>query len=138
MPGGVSVKKIRVLVANQPRLMRELVMATLVDQPDIEVIGEVQEDAEIVQVVADSQPDFVIVTLDKPDERPWVCDALLGAYPQLRILALAAQSNRSMFFWAMVDIHSVVIEHSEEGVLNALRGRGLPDAQPFTTNHKPN
>jgi DNA-binding NarL/FixJ family response regulator len=138
MPGGVTAKKIRVLVANQPRLMRELVMATLVDQPDIEVVGEVQEDAEIVQVVADSQPDFVIVTLDKPDERPWVCDALLGAYPQLRILALAAQSNRSVFYWAVVAVHSVVIEHSEEGILNALRGRGLPEWQSFAANHKPN
>jgi hypothetical protein len=30
-----------VLVANHPRLMRELVMATIADQPDIEVVGEV-------------------------------------------------------------------------------------------------
>jgi chemotaxis response regulator CheB len=138
MSAETIARKIRVLVANQPRLMRELVMATLGDQPDIEVIAEVREDAEIVQSVANSQPDFVIVTLDKPDERPWVCDALLKAYPQLRVLALAAQCNRSVFYWAVIDIHSMVIEHSEEGILNALRGRGLPERQPFTASHKPN
>ena len=39
--------KIRVIVANQPRLMRELVLATIADQSDIEVAGETQNEAEI-------------------------------------------------------------------------------------------
>jgi chemotaxis response regulator CheB len=36
------VNKIRVLVANRPRLMRELVLAMIADQPDIEEIGVVE------------------------------------------------------------------------------------------------
>ncbi len=34
------MKPIRILVANRPRLMRELVMATISDRPDIEIVGE--------------------------------------------------------------------------------------------------
>jgi hypothetical protein len=35
-------KTIRVLVANRPRLMRELIVATFADQPDIEIVGEIE------------------------------------------------------------------------------------------------
>jgi len=39
-----SANLIRVLVANHPRLIRELVTATISDQPDIEVVGEVHHE----------------------------------------------------------------------------------------------
>ena len=39
-------RTIRVLVANRPRLMRELIVATFADQPDIEIVGEVENDEE--------------------------------------------------------------------------------------------
>jgi hypothetical protein len=32
---------IRVVVANQPRLMRELVLETILEQPDIEIVAEI-------------------------------------------------------------------------------------------------
>ena len=117
--------KIRVLVANRPRLMRELVLATISDQPDIEVMGEIKEDSEIARVVAESHPDFVIIALDKPAARPPICDELFGRNPHLKILVLAPEHNDSVFFWSVIDIHSVRIESSEAGILNALRGKAL-------------
>ena len=39
-------KLIRVLVANHPRLMRETILATFADQPDIEIVGEVEDESE--------------------------------------------------------------------------------------------
>ncbi len=117
------MEKIRVLVANRPRLMRELVIATISDQPDIEVLGEIKEDSEISHVVAESHPDFVIIALDRVDERPAICDDLLAQYPQMKILALAPERNSSIFFWSIIDIRSAQIESSEEGILNAIRGK---------------
>jgi chemotaxis response regulator CheB len=49
------MNKIKVLVANRPRLMRELVLATISEQPDIEIVGEVTDIAEIERVVAESK-----------------------------------------------------------------------------------
>ena len=40
-------KVIRILVANRPRVMRELLLATLAERPDIEIVGEVSSEAEI-------------------------------------------------------------------------------------------
>lgn len=115
------MRKIRVLVANRPRLMRELVLATISEQPDIEVLGELEDDSKIAATVAASNPDFVIVALDKAGVRPPICDYLLIHHPSVRVLAVAPEENDSVFFWA--DIRSTPIESSEDGILNAIRGK---------------
>ena len=117
-------RNIRVLVANRPRLIRELLLATIADQPDIEVVGEVQNEADILGAVEEEQPDFLIVALDNPLSRPAVCDILLEKFPSMKILAVAPERNSSVFYWASIDIHSFDGEASEEGILNALRGPG--------------
>ena len=115
------MRKIRVLVANKPRLMRDLVLATISEQPDIEVLGQLEDDSKIAQAVAESQPDFVIIALDKPGVRPAICDHLLVHYPRVKVLAVAPQDSDSIFFWS--DIRSTAIESSEEGILNVIRGK---------------
>ncbi len=115
-------RNVRVLVANRPRLMRELVLATLFDQPDIEVVGEVQDEADILPSVEEKRPDYLIVSLDNPKTRPSVCDVLLEKFPNMKILALAPERNSSIFYWASLDIHSFNVESSEDGILEALRG----------------
>jgi hypothetical protein len=131
---GCSVAKIKVLVANRPRLMRDLVMATISDQPDIEVVGVLEDENSIPQMVEESHPEFLIIALDRSDARPRICDLLLDRFPHMRILALAAERDSSIFYWASLDIRQNRIENSEDGILNALRGRALmasaePEAQ---------
>ena len=119
------MEKIKVLVANRPRLMRELVMATISDQPDIEVVGVLEDETSILEMVERSHPEFLIIALDHSDERPQICDVLLDRFPHIRILALAAERNSSIFYWASLDIRSNRIENSEDGILGTLRGRRL-------------
>jgi len=124
------VQKIKVVVANRPRLMRELVLATISDQPDIEIVGVLEDDTAILQMVEQAHPEFLIIALDQSDERPHICDVLLDRFPHMCILALAAERNSSIFYWASLDIRSNRIENSEDGILNALRGRKLVVAPP--------
>lgn len=116
-------------MANRPRLMRELVLATLFDQPDIEVVGQVDKDTDILTLVEEKLPDYLIVSLDKQCSRPPVCDALLSKYPNMKILALAPEENSSVFYWASLDIHSFNVESSEDGILEVLRGGSKRRAQ---------
>jgi DNA-binding NarL/FixJ family response regulator len=44
--------------------MRELVMATIADQPDIEVVGEVQNETELADIVEQVRPDVLIIAMD--------------------------------------------------------------------------
>ena len=61
------MQKIKALVANRPRLMREMVLATISDQPDIEVVGVLEDEAVILESVEQAHPDFVIVALDESE-----------------------------------------------------------------------
>jgi chemotaxis response regulator CheB len=116
-------KSIRVLVANHPRLMRETILETFADQPDIEIVGEVEDESEIFESVKKTSPNFVVIALDHPGERPLICDALLHEYPEVRVIAVAPAKNYVVYYWASLDIHSSDIEASEEGVLGALRNK---------------
>jgi DNA-binding NarL/FixJ family response regulator len=106
--------------------MRELVMATISDQPDIEIVGEIQEEAEIVSAVDQVRPDFLIVALERTDRVSNICQAILRRHPQVKIIAIAPDRNCSVFYWASLRVQSNQIEASEAGVLNALRGRAQP------------
>jgi chemotaxis response regulator CheB len=114
-------RSIRILVANQPKLMRELILATLAEEPGVEIVGEVSDEKDIRQMVRDTSPDVLVIALDEPAKRPHLCDTLLRDNPGLRIIAVASQQNYSVFYWASFDIHSSQIEASEQGILNAVR-----------------
>jgi hypothetical protein len=126
------VKRVRVLVANRPRLIRELIVATISDQPDIEIVGEVGDEGDLAEVVEQVRPDVLIIAMDEPEKRLGQCGFLLGRYPQMRILALAPEQNRAIFYWAIVDIRTKPLESSEAGILNAVR------AQPALVGIAPN
>jgi AmiR/NasT family two-component response regulator len=123
LAGDPFVKRVRVLVANHPRLMRELVMATIADQPDIEVVGEVQNESDLADTVEQVLPDVLIIAMDEPEKRLGQCGFLLGRHPGMKILALAPEQNRGLFYWAVVDIRTKALESSEAGILNAVRER---------------
>ena len=116
-------KAIRVLVANRPRLMRETILAMFADQPDIEIVGELDDDSEIMECVKRTLPNFVVIALDHPGSRPRVCDDLLREHPEVRVIAVAPAENYIVYYWASLDIHSSNFEASEDGVLNALRSK---------------
>ena len=114
-------KTIRVLVANRPRLMRETILTTFADQPDIEIVGEVADESEIFENVKKTMPNFVVIALDHPGQRPRICDDLLREHPEVRVIAVAPANNYVVYYWASLDIHSSKVEASEEGLLSALR-----------------
>ncbi|HWG57712.1 MAG TPA: hypothetical protein VN661_01550 [Candidatus Acidoferrales bacterium] len=103
--------------------MRELVLATISGQDGIEIVGQIQDDAEIEGEVERTHPDFLIVALDESDSLPGACQVLLGRYPHMKIIAISPSRDSTMFYWATLNIRSNRIESSEEGVLGALRGK---------------
>jgi len=115
------VKRVRVLVANHPRLMRELVLAVIADQPDIEIIGALEDEKELTEAIEQARPDILILALDNADQRVAQCGFLLGRHPHMKILALAPEQNRGMFYWATVEVRTKPLESSEAGILSALR-----------------
>jgi AmiR/NasT family two-component response regulator len=115
---------VRVLVANRPRLLRELVLSTLSEQAGINVVGEAEDEHDVPSLVAETRPDFLLIALDESKRRPPLCDLLLRDFPALRIIAVAPNTNVGIFYWASFEIHSTTMEASEEALLEVMR-RGL-------------
>jgi AmiR/NasT family two-component response regulator len=114
---------IRVLVANRPRLLRELVLSTLSEQEGISIVGEVENELDVPSLVAQTRPDFLLIALDETKRRPPLCDQLLKKFPALRIIAVAPNTNIGIFYWASMEIHSTTMETSEEALLEVMRGK---------------
>jgi DNA-binding NarL/FixJ family response regulator len=117
---------IRVLVANRPRLIRELILTTLLDQPDIEIVGELADEADIPANIEKTNPDVVLIAQDKIGEGPSICDEVLLRRPEIRIIAVAPHHNYSVHYWASLNIYSRKIEASEEALLGVLRAKVTP------------
>jgi DNA-binding NarL/FixJ family response regulator len=114
---------VRVLVANRPRLLRELVLSTLSGQEGINVVGEAENEQDVPSMVAETKPDFLLIALDEARRRPPLCDLLLRDFPGLRIIAVAPNANLGVFYWASFEIHSTTMETSEEALLHLMRSK---------------
>jgi len=112
---------IRVLVASGPRLMRELILTTLSDQADVEIVGEVPDEADILERVQKTNPDFVVIAQHTMAERPNICEIVLEARPDIQVITVAPRNNYLVQYWASPDIQSRRVEASEEALLEVLR-----------------
>lgn len=116
-------KPIRVLVANRPRFLRELILTTFSDQSDIEIVDEVPDDGDVLASVEKTNPDFVVIAQEALGERPSVCDVVLRRHPNIRIIAIVPHRSFSVYYWASIDIFSRNVEASEEAILSVLRNQ---------------
>jgi DNA-binding NarL/FixJ family response regulator len=115
-------RAIRVAVANQPRLMRELIVMTLDDEKDVEVVAEIIDETEISRTIEETKPEFLIVALDSVHFGAQAREAILRRYPEMKILALASDGNSFAVFSAVDGIKTVIHEGSEEELLRVMRG----------------
>jgi chemotaxis response regulator CheB len=116
------VDKIRVLVANRPRLMREVVRTALSRHADMEVVGEIEDEIEILPALERTHAECLIIAQEELARRPAICDRVFDNFPRMKILAVATGNDDSVLYWVFMEIRFSRIETSEEGVINALRG----------------
>ena len=112
---------IRVLVANGPRLFRELLVSTLSKHAGIQIVGEAESDEDVPPLVAETKPNFLLIALDESRRRPAICDQLLRSFPGLRIIALAPHTNLGILYWTSLKIHSTTIGTSKNVLLKMMR-----------------
>ena len=82
---------IRVVLVDNHRLVRVGLRAVLDRDPGFEVTGEASTGAEALQVVAETQPDAVVLDLKLGDANATsLCEPILRASPGTAILILTA------------------------------------------------
>lgn len=85
---------IRVLVAEDMRILRDTLVAVLNLEDDIEVVGQVADGGAIVAAVADGQPDVALLDIDLPGTDGLAAAAELHErHPGCRVLILTVLSR---------------------------------------------
>jgi len=86
---------IRVLVADDHRLILEGVRRALATVEDIEIVAEAESGAQVMPLALRTQPDVVMLDLRMPDLDGYAClDALKKRLPGVKVVVLSAFSDR--------------------------------------------
>ena len=96
------MKDLGYLVVNRRRLTREMVIITIADQPEIEIVGDVEPARNPADLVHQMQSDVLIVARYEQQKWSEECGFLLGRYPRMRLPALAPERNCAIFYWSIV------------------------------------
>jgi DNA-binding NarL/FixJ family response regulator len=84
----------RVVLANQPRLLRGLLSRVLAKAPDVEVSEELDL-AKLPATVAEQKADWVIVSLWQDGKMPRPLEELLTKHPSTCLLGVAADGSQA-------------------------------------------
>jgi two-component system NarL family response regulator len=86
---------IRIALAEDQRLVRELLAALLAREPDFEVVGEAATGAEAIALVARLSPDVLVLDIGLPDlDGVEVARSLRKAQPAVKLLSLSVHAER--------------------------------------------
>ena len=114
------VEKVRVLIALESRLARDLVRSILAEQADFEVVAEIQDESAILPTIEQTKADSLIITQERSGRRPAICDLVFQKSPQTKILAITSGREGSTLYWFTKEVQSAHLE-TWQGVLDALR-----------------
>jgi DNA-binding NarL/FixJ family response regulator len=83
-------RPVRVVLADDHRLLLEAVRATLEDDGDFEVVAAVESAAEVLQVLARDLPDLVVLDVGMPGTDGFGClQTIRDRYPDLKVAMLS-------------------------------------------------
>lgn len=84
----------RVLVVEDQRIVRELLISLLAGQPDIHIVGEASSGAGALHLAAQHKPDLVLLDIGLPDmDGVAVMQLLHREHPATRVIALSVHDE---------------------------------------------
>jgi DNA-binding NarL/FixJ family response regulator len=85
---------IKVLLADDHRLILAGIRRALEEVEDIEVVGEAESGSQVLPLIHQTSPDLVLLDLRLPDMTGLVClDAIRKRYPEVKVVVLSAFSD---------------------------------------------
>lgn len=125
------MEKVRIVVADDHRLILQAIQAALADVEDLEIVGEGRDGAEVVAVVDETQPDVVLLDLRMPridgfralelirQRHPDVKVIILSGVIEPALIAKALAAGASAFVAKHIDPHelAVAIRRAADGAV---------------------
>jgi hypothetical protein len=88
---------IRVLVTNLSETFADLLAVLIREQPDMVLMGMVRD--KVGSLMAAKDADVLILGAPQIHPPPGICSHLLSEYPELRIIVMTPNGERSMLYW---------------------------------------
>lgn len=96
--GSTNPAVTRVLLADMPAMLAEVVAAAIEQGPDLRIVGVIRDDADALAAAA-RDADVLIVSHAPAVPLPVAYARLLAATPALRILSVTTESDVSVLYW---------------------------------------
>jgi len=94
---------IRIILADDHRIVREGLRSLLEGQPDMEVVAEAEDGQEAVQLVRELVPDVVIMDVTMPGVNGiMAAHQVMAGYPDVKVIALSMHTEKQ-FVMKMLD-----------------------------------
>ncbi|HEY5271361.1 MAG TPA: response regulator transcription factor [Anaerolineales bacterium] len=98
----MSIKKIKVLIAEDHVMVRQGFMVLLNAQPDIEVIGEAADGNEMVELAENLRPDVVLADISMPNLNGIEATKLIHQrYPDMPVVMITIHTSSSYVIRAL-------------------------------------
>lgn len=100
--GELSVKRIRILIADDHQLFREGLCALLSTQPEFNVVGEAATGEEAIVQANDLQPDVILIDIQMPSLNGIeTIRHIRSANPHIRVIVVTVSEENNSIFAAM-------------------------------------
>ena len=86
--------KLRVVVADDHRLMLEAIRASVADADDIEIVGEARTGAQVLPLLSQHQPDVLLLDIRMPQmDGLQVLERMSDRYPDVKVVVLSGSEE---------------------------------------------
>jgi DNA-binding transcriptional LysR family regulator len=88
------VDPLRVLLAVEPRLLRDALHSLLAQHPGLTVMDEESHTADVLFVVRQHKADVVVATFEPSSDLPPLVTQLVGEFPEILVVGIELQAHR--------------------------------------------
>jgi DNA-binding NarL/FixJ family response regulator len=94
---GADVRRLKVLIADDHRLMLDAVRTVLDEDPDIVVVGETMSGSQVLPLVSQTDPDVVLLDIQMPVMDGLAClTAIREKFPKVKVIVLSGHDEPAL------------------------------------------
>jgi DNA-binding NarL/FixJ family response regulator len=89
----------RIILADVPRFLREMLRRALAHAPGLWVVGEIADLGRLSSAIEQTGAQWVIVSLPQDGKMPEATESLLAVHPSVRFLAVTTDGSQIKLKW---------------------------------------
>ena len=89
----------RIVLADGSRFLHEMLKRVIEKTPDLQVVSEIADLARLSSTIAETEAEWVIVSLPPDGNMPELVDSALAAHSSVRFLAMATDGSQVRIKW---------------------------------------